>query len=127
MLLIIKRLLVGVAVMLALVGAVVLFSFWDASRNRGWEFGYYEEYNRMRHLLLELPGVMIVNERHTHDVVLEEFEFALLVHGKPVTLFFSETDSVRIMPRDAARENLKAWIAQRLAERRWVGDEKPLP
>jgi hypothetical protein len=70
---IVKRLLLGLCVMISLVVAVVLFCFWDAAQNRGWEFGYFEQYNRMRHLLLELPGVMIVNERHTHDVVLARY------------------------------------------------------
>lgn len=112
---IVKWLLVALGFAAAAVVALVGFVFWDAAQNRGWEVGYYGQYNWMRHLLLELPGVEIVNERHTHDVVLEEFEFALMVHGAPVRLYFSEPDSVRTMARDAARENLRAWIADELA------------
>ena len=112
---VVRRILIALTVVLGFpVGAVGMY-WLDSSHNWGWEFGYYEEYNRMRHLLQSLPAVSITHETHTHDVRLEEFEFWITVDGRPIHLYFSETDSVRTIPRDSARANLKRWIAEELS------------
>ena len=116
------RIAVVVGLLLAVPLSCVGLYWLDSSRNRGWEFGYYEQYNRMRHLLQSLPGVSITHETHTHDIKLEEFEFGITVDGRPLELYFSETDSVRTMPRDSARAELRRWIAAELARARVPGE-----
>ena len=103
------------AVILALPASAIGLYWLDSSHNWGREFGYYEVYNRMRHLLQSLPGVSITREWHNHDIKLEEFEFDLSVNGRPVSLYFSEGDSIRTMPRDSARVELERWIGTKLA------------
>jgi hypothetical protein len=97
--------------LVAAVGAAWL----DWAHNWGWEFGYYRQYNRVRHLLRSLPGVSITHEWFNHDIRLEEFKFWITAEGRPVELGFSESDPVRTMPRDSARTELKRWIAEELS------------
>lgn len=86
----------------------------ESSHNRGWEFGYFGEFNRVRHILLSLPGISIKEEWSNNDLTLEEFAFKIEVERRPVLLEFSEANPVRTMPRDSARAELKRWIAEEL-------------
>jgi len=88
---------------------------WDASHNRGFEHGYYGEFNRVRNALATIPDVNVTNSWHHLDVTLEEFGFDIAVAGRPVRLSFGEDDLVREMKRDAAREDLKVRITTELA------------
>ena len=84
---------------------------WDSSRNRGSEFGYYGEFNRVSNALAAVPGVTMTGSWHNNDVTLEEFSFALTISNRPVELFFGETDPVRTMKQDRAVRALQARIA----------------
>jgi hypothetical protein len=88
--------------------------FWDSSRNRGSEFGYYGEFNRVSNTLASIPGVVVTQAWHNLDLTLEEFGFDLTITGRPVRLFFGETDPIRNMRRDAAVAALQNRIAAEL-------------
>ena len=88
---------------------------WDSSRNRGSEFGYYGEFNRVSNALAAVPGVTITGSWTNNDVTLEEFSFALAISNRAVELFFGETDAVRNMKKEAAVAALQGRIAVELA------------
>jgi hypothetical protein len=104
---------------LALLAAGLLGSFgwyaWDSSSNRGSEFGYYGEFNRIAHALSSIPEVTVVRSWHNADLTLEEFGFDLMVSGRPLQLNFGETDFIRSMSREAAVAALRSRIASELA------------
>lgn len=87
---------------------------WDTSRNRGSEYGYYGEFNRVDHALASIPEVTVVRSWHNADLTLEEFGFDLAVSGQPIQLHFGETDFIRNMGREAAVAALQARIAREL-------------
>ncbi len=88
---------------------------WDSSRNRGSEYGYYGEFNRVSNALAAVPGVTVTQSWHNLDVTLEEFGFGLTVTGQPVRLHFGETDPIRNMRRADAVAALQTQIAAELA------------
>ena len=91
---------------------------WDTSRNRGYEFGYYGEFNRVAHALATIPEVTVVRSWHNADLTLEEFGFDLMVSGQSIDLDFGETDPIRTMKREDAVGALKSRIASRVASSR---------
>ena len=86
---------------MAIVFAVASFATigwykWDLSQNRGYEFGYYGDFNRVSHALREIPGITVTSEWANPDTVLEEFGFEITTNKKRVIqLDFSEVDPVR--------------------------------
>ena len=106
--------------MLIILALIVFFfgflgwSSWDASRNRGREFGYYGEFNRVSNALASIPGVTVTQSWHNHDITLEEFGFGLTVTGQPVVFLFEETDPIRSMRPEAKVAALRARIAREL-------------
>jgi len=110
------------AVILLGVLAVILIPFgfygwhrWDSSKNRGFEFGYYGEFNRVSNALASIPGVSVTQAWHNLDLSLEWFSFGIMVTGQPLCLTFSETDQIRAMSRDAAITALKKRLATELS------------
>jgi hypothetical protein len=83
---------------------------WDSSANHGFEFGYFGQFNRVSKAARAVPGVSITNSWYHGDIDLEEFGLTLSLSGKPVTLFFSESDPVRTMNHEAAVAALKRRI-----------------
>ena len=63
-------------IVLALVALAVLY-FWDADENRGFEFGYYGDFNRVKYALAKVDGVSITREWANEDIDLEEFGFTV--------------------------------------------------
>ena len=107
-------------VSLVLVFVVIPVAFiawyrWDSARNRGREFGYYGDYNRVSNALASIPGVTITQSWHNLDVTLEEFGFSITFTGRPVRLAFSETDKIRDMRREEAVAVLKHLIQTELS------------
>jgi len=109
-----KLLRIIVLVAIAIPVAFIAWYGWDSARNRGGEFGYYGDYNRVSNALASIPGVTITQGWHNHDVTLEEFGFGITVTGQAVRLAFGETDKVREMRRDAAVAVLKQRIQTEL-------------
>lgn len=97
-------------VLFLLIGGPIAWYRWDSAINRGSEYGYYGEFNRVSNALATIPTVTITQAWHNLDVSLEEFGFGVVVTGQPVRLFFSETDPIRTMKRDAATAALQKRI-----------------
>jgi len=105
---------VVIVILVALIGCYK----WDSSRNRGSNFGYYGEFNRVSNALASIPGVTVTQGWPNLDVSLEEFSFGITVRGQPLKLFFGETDPIRNMSRDAAVTALRARIEAELTTTR---------
>ena len=78
-----KGLLLTFGVALASLGvfAIYLFQPYVGSENSDSEFGYYGQYNRVKHLLEAMPNVRIVARWRHDDLTLEDFGFTLLING----------------------------------------------
>ncbi|MGZ8941013.1 MAG: hypothetical protein ACXW32_17545, partial [Limisphaerales bacterium] len=72
----------GLFLLFVLIAAVIcgpaLYA-WDSSRNRGFLWGYYGDFNAIRNELARLPGITISNYWLNQDISLEEMSFDLLV------------------------------------------------
>jgi hypothetical protein len=88
---------------------------WDSRTNRGYDFGYYGEYNRTSNALASIPGVAITQSWHHLDVTLEEFAFDAAVTGTSVSLYFGGRDPIRTMSRKKAVAALRQRIAAELS------------
>ena len=87
------KLLASLAVVLI---ALVLLERWDEGTNRGCTWGYWGEFNTVSNCVAKLPGVTVVKAWWNADfLVLEEFGFDILTHGKEVSLGFGEKDPTR--------------------------------
>ena len=103
--------LAAIVLVIACLAAGTIWGF-DSSRNRGWEFGYWGDFNRVKDALEDLSGGRVVKDWSNQDVVLEEFGFEVeTARGKRIDLNFSETDPIRHMRgkklHTALRERLK--------------------
>jgi len=78
-----KGLLFVFAAALASLGlfAIYLFQPYVGSENSDSEFGYYGQYNRVKHILEAMPNIMIVARWRHDDLTLEDFGFTLLMDG----------------------------------------------
>lgn len=84
---------------------------WDSARNRDFEFGYFGDYNRIRHHLAAMPGVTITREWANHDVTLEEFGFDVTTGaGQTIPIDFQETDPVRNLSGEVLTRTLMTKI-----------------
>jgi hypothetical protein len=91
------------------------FYTWDTAKNRGFEFGYFGAFNRVRHALAAIPGVTITRAWANEDIGLEEFGFDITADGGPaVELFFSESDPTRGLSGKQLSDALTATIQQEL-------------
>ena len=64
---------------------------WGSFPDYGVESGYYGQFNRVRHVLEDMPNVTIVDHWQHQDISLEDFGFALMVEGtQNVNVTFSE-------------------------------------
>ncbi len=85
----------------------------DSSCNRGWDFGYWGDFNRVKEALEDLSGGRVVKDWSNPDIVLEEFGFEVeTTPGKRIDLNFSESDPIRHLRgkrlHDALRHRLRA-------------------
>jgi hypothetical protein len=55
----------------------ILWYRWDSTRNRGFTFGYYGEFNTVRNAVKALPGVTVEKFGYNADVTLDEFYFTI--------------------------------------------------
>lgn len=110
-----KILLAIVALGTALVVGTILFYQWESSRNRGYQWGYFGEFNSVSNSLASVPGVTITQAWHNLDVTMEEFGFGITITGRPVRLYFGETDPLRSMSGEIAVAALRTRITAELA------------
>jgi hypothetical protein len=69
---------------------------WDSSINRGWDWGYFGDFNRVKYALLKIEGVQILDEYSNKDVTLEEFGFKVkTLKDGVVRIDISEEDGIR--------------------------------
>ena len=108
--------LIIIAVLIIGLFAIVGWYFFDGSRNRGFEFGYYGEFNRLSNRLASIPGVVVTNDWHHNDLTLEEISFDLTFKGQPLQLRFGQDNAIRRTNRDAAIAELQAMIALVLSQ-----------
>ena len=102
------RYLFGIGLAVGTLVAGVFWYRWDSSRNRGYSYGYYGQFNTISNALTKLPGVTILKSWHNADVTLEEFGFEILSRGQQVALAFGENDSIRKrVDRDLEKALLK--------------------
>ncbi len=112
---ILKSLLVTVLAVALILMVVIVWYRWDSTRNRGIEFGYYGEFNRVSNALASIPNVKVTESWHNLDVTLEEFGFDINIAGHAMHLAFGETDSIRKMSHDEMVAALKTRIATNLS------------
>ena len=105
-----------IAVLIIGLFASVGWYFFDGSRNRGFEFGYYGEFNRLSNRLASIPGVVVTNAWHHNDIHLEEISFDLTYNGQALELRFGQDDAIRRKTRDATIAELRTMIASALSE-----------
>jgi hypothetical protein len=87
---------------------------WDSSHNRGFQFGYFGDFNRIRHALTGTPGVSITRDWVNNDVRLEEFAFHITTSGgESLHLAFEEADPLR----NASGEQLSAALIARIQQK----------
>jgi hypothetical protein len=88
---------------------------WDTAKNRGFEFGYFGVFNRVRHALGAIPGVTITQAWANEDIGLEEFGFDIVTDsGRALELGFSESDPTRNLSGKQLSEALTARIQRDL-------------
>ncbi len=77
---ILKKLALSVLALLPL-GLLVLWFGWTYGTfpDVGAESGYYGQFNRVKHVIEDMPDVRIVDHWKHRDVTLEDFGFTLLV------------------------------------------------
>jgi len=103
----------GLATLVVLLGMFSLYK-WDSSVNRGREFGYWGDFNRMSNALSSIPGIAIKTSWCNADVTLEEFGFDITTHGLNGQLVFGERTPIRNMSRRRAIAALQERIARGL-------------
>ena len=69
---------------------------WDSSKNRGYTWGYWGEFNSISNSLGKIPGIKLSKSGYNDDITVEHFEFDVVTaEGRPLALFFSSSDAVR--------------------------------
>jgi hypothetical protein len=105
------------AVFLIVAFCFIGFYRWDSAVNRGWNRGYWGEFNRTSNALSSISGVKIVKQWHNLDVTLEEFGFEIETNGRTIRLSIGESDAVRRMPYQKAFTRLQTLIEQEMNQR----------
>lgn len=101
----------GLLILVAVVG-YALFDRWDRAQNRGYEFGYYGDFNRILHSLESMPDVSGVTATAMNlDLALEEFGLEVsLLDGRTANLFFQERDPIRALSGRELSASLKSLL-----------------
>lgn len=111
-----KTILTGLLVLVMGLVAFIALYRWDSGSNRGYEFGYWGSFNRIRNTLAGLPGVRIVKSGHNADVVMEEFGFDIsTASGRTLHIWFSEDEPIRGLSGDRLTKALTERIEKEAA------------
>lgn len=100
---------------LAFASAVGFVSWfrWDRSRNRGYTWGYWGEFNTVSNAVARLPGIAISKAYYNYDLTLEEFGFDILsVEKRTLHIGFEENDPTRELSGDELRAALLKQIRE---------------
>jgi hypothetical protein len=103
---VLRQLLATAAAIYVCVVGVGLYSTWDGSKNRGYKFGYFGEFNRAKEALLGIPGVSVRGSYNNLDVGLEEFGFDADFRGQRLKIDIEESDPMRLLSVAEMREEL---------------------
>ena len=100
-----KRFLQALAILVAVLAVAFLWLLWELGRFGNWdvEFGYYGHFNRVKHVLEEMPNVAITNDWQHHDVTLEDFGFYLVVDGEQSVQINFHENSPEMKMRNKSR------------------------
>lgn len=91
---------------------------WDSAHNHDLEFGYYGQFNRLRHALNALPGLTVTRDWMNADVTLEEFGFDVQTNGgEPILLDFQENDPARNLSGERLSRALRERIESKTSLR----------
>jgi len=89
--------------------------FWInlALPNYGWEFGYYGQFNRVKHVIEDMPRVQIVDHWVHEDISLEDFGYTLMVDGgrKVNVNFYDGTPEKSERSKSKLRAIIQAQVA----------------
>ena len=92
--------------------------YWDSGQNRGLEFGYFGDFNRVEKALMAVPGVTITYAWANEDVTLEEFGFHFTTpDGQALYLDFQESDPIRQLSGRQLTTALTARVEQKRTPR----------
>ena len=87
---------------------------WGMFPNIGAESGYYGQFNRVKHVLDEMPQLQVTNDWQHHDITLEDFGFYVVVNGAhSVRVDFWE-NSPQMKMRDKSR--IREFIEEQIKE-----------
>ncbi len=87
----INLLSLGLAIPLALGGIYATGLFFGMVGGENWTIGYYGKFNRVRHVIEQMPDVRVVDTWQHHDVTLEDFSFTVVsAPGQTNKIFFGE-------------------------------------
>lgn len=106
-----KKLSLSLLVLLPFAAGALWFA-WElgAWGDGGWESGYYGQYNRVKHVIEEMPRLQITNTWKHHDVTLEDFGFFVLVDGSRSARVDFHENTAAMRERDRGR--LRAYIEE---------------
>ena len=102
-------------ILLLLFWGTVNYWQWDQNQNRGYQHGYWGEYNRIRDALTLVTAGTAQQIYLNKDITLEEFGFSVAQSGKTIRIDFGETDSVRKLKGDKLIEALKTMIQEKMS------------
>ena len=123
-----KKILIGILILLvALIGFIGWYR-WDSGRNRGYEFGYWGSFNRISNAMTRLPGISIVNSGHNADVTLEEFGFDIRNRaGRTLHIWFMEGDPIRRLSGERLTKALTERIEKESSNQASEATSEPAP
>ena len=82
--------------------------------NYGWEIGYFGQFNRVKHVIEEMPDVTIVDHWQHQDITLEDFGFTLeLSGGEQVKInFWDKTAPMKERNKERLRQHIELEIRE---------------
>ena len=97
----------------AFVTLVACFMINLALPNYGWEIGYYGQFNRIKHVIEEMPEVDVVDHWQHQDISLEDFGFTLqLANGEQVQINFMDNTEPK---NERNRKRIRTYIEKEIA------------
>jgi hypothetical protein len=107
------------SIAMTVIGVIVLllcYYHWDSRKNRGYEFGYYGEFNTVSNALARMNGVKILDSWYNADVSLEEFGFYFrTADGRTNRIAFGESAPMRKLSGPQLEQALDTAIKQAAA------------
>ena len=118
---IIDKAIIGIIILLSLDVAAIIalmqllqFTFF-ATENYGREFGYYGQFNRILHVIEDLPDVEVVEYWYNEDLTLEDFQYTIRVENKyRITIYFPDGSPEKY---ETDREKIREYVYQKINAR----------